>query len=140
MWNIIKLKNPVWYIDATGGVHQKINGQKEIFIYRTVCHDENQKKIIPVFDFLTTCHTGENLAKYLRYAVARIEQNFSKNSPLIVPPIIVMDFSYAIVNSILESINKCSLTEYLSYCSNVLVKENELLSKQTHIYLCSTHF
>jgi hypothetical protein len=52
MWNIIKLKNPVWYIDATGGVHQKINGQKEIFIYRTVCHDENQKKIIPVFDFL----------------------------------------------------------------------------------------
>ncbi len=91
MWNTIKLLNPVWYIDATGGVHQKINVQKEIFTYRTVCHDENQKKIIPDFDFLTTCHTSENLAKYLRYAVARIEQNFSKNSPLIVPPIIVMD-------------------------------------------------
>ncbi len=44
MWNIIKLKNPAWYIDATGDVHQKINGQKEIFIYRTVCHDENKKK------------------------------------------------------------------------------------------------
>ena len=141
---MIKKNNPIWYIDATGGIHHKINGQKDILIYRTVSYDEINKKIIPIFDFVTTSHTGQSLTKYMRYAVEKIEQNSQSKKAdeksIILPPIIVMDFSFAIINSTLQSLNSCSLTDYLSYCDSLIFNPNETLSKRAHVYLCSTHF
>ena len=43
MWSVIKVSNPVWFVDATGGVHSKVNGQKAPFLYSAVCHDEKKK-------------------------------------------------------------------------------------------------
>ncbi len=91
MWDEIKLKNPIWHIDATGNIHKKLNQQKAPFLYSTVSHDRERKQIIPVFEFITTVHTSESIAKHLKYAIERIEQVGTKK-PFLIAPIIVMDF------------------------------------------------
>ena len=140
MWNVIKKKNPIWYIDATGSVHRKVNSQKAVFLYSTVCHDKQRKQIIPVFEFITTVHTAESLSKFITFAVSRIDQNNLLNKEISVAPIVVMDFSYAIVNAVLNSINKCSLTKYVDNCFNVLTEIHQGEIMRTHVYLCSTDF
>ena len=140
MWDEIKLKNPIWHIDATGSIHKHLNGQKAPFLYSAVCHDRVKKQIIPVFEFITTVHTAESIAKHLTFAIARIEQNGTKN-PFSVAPIIVMDFSFAIINAVLMSINKCTLTEFIKYSYDLIVLEKKDLKLfKTIVYLCSTHF
>lgn len=140
MWSMIKQRDPIWYIDATGGVHVKINGQKATFLYSIVCHDVQRKQIIPVFEFITTSHTSESIAKYITYGISRINQNPGTDKVFSLAPIIVMDFSYAIINGVLNSCNNCSLTKYIDYCYNLLKKNDFTNYMPTHIYLCSTHF
>ena len=140
MWSVIKVSNPVWFVDATGGVHSKVNGQKAPFLYSAVCHDEKKKQIIPVFEFISTEHTGESIAKYMTFAISRIVQNTKSNEPFSVAPVIVCDFSFALINGILKSVNHITLTDYIKYCFDILFQGNNSLYMRTHIYLCSTHF
>ena len=140
MWDEIKLKNPIWHIDATGSIHKKLNQQKAPFLYSTVSHDRVKKQIIPVFEFITTVHTSESIAKHLKYAIERIEQVGTKK-PFLIAPIIVMDFSFAIINAVMATINKHTLTEYIQYCFDLLIMDKKNLKTiKTIVYLCSTHF
>ncbi len=141
MWNIIKLKNPIWYIDATGSIHKKLNCQKAPFLYSAVCNDINKKQTISVFEFVTTSHTSESISKFITFAVNRIQQNPGKIQQFSLAPIVVMDFSFAILNGVLNSINKCSLTEYIQFCYELIFnKKTDLKMYPTFVYLCSTHF
>ena len=140
MWSIVKNKNPVWYFDATGSIHTKVNGQKAIFLYSAVCHDTVKKQIIPVFEFITTNHTGESIGKYISFAISKISQNIGSDKNFSIAPIIVTDFSFALINGAMNAINKCSLTYYIQYCYNLLVNGDNLINMTTHLYLCSTHF
>jgi hypothetical protein len=141
MWNIIKLKNPVWYIDATGSIHKKLNFQKAPFLYSAVCNDIKNKQTISVFEFVTTSHTSESISKFITFAVNRIKQNPGKMQLFSLAPIVVMDFSFAILNGVLNSINKCSLTEYIQFCYELIFNnKTDLKMYPTFVYLCSTHF
>ena len=141
MWNIIKSKNPIWYIDATGSIHKKLNSQKAPFLYSAVCNDAINKQTIPVFEFVTTSHTSESISKYIKFSVNRIQQNPGRGQLFSVAPIVVMDFSFAILNGVLDSINKCSLTEYIQFCFELIFnKKTDIKMYPTFIYLCSTHY
>jgi hypothetical protein len=64
MWAIVQLENPVWHIDATGGIIKKIDGQKKPFLYSIVVHDRDKKLIFPISEFFTTANDAKSIASY----------------------------------------------------------------------------
>ncbi|CAF1090752.1 unnamed protein product [Brachionus calyciflorus] len=62
------------------------------------------------------------------------------------PSVIVVDFSWAMINSILEAFNSCSMRNYLYLSYDIMIlkknKEKAFLNclMSTKVYLCSTHF
>lgn len=65
MWIHVQHINPVWHFDATGSVIQDIIGESKPLLYSMVCHDTETKTIIPIFEFVTTSHSQDNLANFL---------------------------------------------------------------------------
>lgn len=126
--------NPIWYFDATGSILKKVPNQGDCKLYSIVCHDNTKRKIIPVAEFFTTDHHAYNISKYL----ITIRYNYEQELPLIV----VTDNSKALINSVLNIFNKCDITEYLFWCSEIFLKQRTELSKKisVRIYLCCAHY
>jgi len=140
MWKIISLNNAVWYVDATSNIHRKVQGQKRIFLYTIAAHDALKKTIVNVADFITTSHTSSNLTKYF----ADIFNVFEKTK-VIIAPVIVIDFSWALLISLMKSTNNCEPLHYLLWTYDMLVnKRDDIYLNQHHmktrIVLCSVHF
>ncbi len=140
MWRIVSLNNAVWYVDATSNIHSKIRGQKRSFLYTIAAHDAVNKTIVNVADFITTSHTSGNLTKYF----ADILNVFEK-SKVIIAPVIVIDFSWALLISLMKSTNNCEPLHYLHWTYDMLInKRRDIYLNQHHmrtrIVLCSVHF
>ena len=140
MWKTISLTNAVWFIDATSNIHRKIKDQKRVFLYSIVAHDVFKKNYVNVADFITTRHTSINLTKYFLDIFYLIQA-----SNAILAPIIVIDFSWALLISLMKAINNCDLIAYLdwSYDMLVLKKTNDVNKRdnmKSKIVLCSVHF
>ncbi|CAF0939510.1 unnamed protein product [Brachionus calyciflorus] len=145
IWHKIWEKNPIWHLDATGSVIKKIPGQKSPFLFSIVMHDPDNKTIIPVYDFVSTSHSSLTISKYLfsfkKYYESTVVSNVSKY-----PSTIVVDFSWAFINSILESFNNCTIRNYLDWSYELIVlrkqKEESFFNSfmKIKVYLCSTHF
>jgi hypothetical protein len=145
MWSFIQNSNPIWYFDATGSIHKSINGQKMPFLYSMVVHDKINKSIVPVFEFITTSQTITSISKYLMFARDLINKNMSSywgegKSRLFLAPIIVTDFSWALINSIHNVFNGFSVLSYLQRCFNSLVNKSKNEKIVVRHYLCATHF
>lgn len=108
-------------------------------------HDPLKKTIIPIFDFISTSHNSITISKYLF--------NFKKYLEIIVPTesfrypaVIVVDFSWAFINSIQETFNKCTIQQYLDWSFDLIVLKKKKCDAflnclmVTKVYLCSTHF
>ena len=59
--------------------------------------------------------------------------------------IVVTDFSYALINSLLKSFNNCQLSHYIMWTYHVLIqfpdKSNQIGNMmKIKIYICSVHF
>lgn len=140
MWKSISLSNAVWFIDAKSNIHRKIEGQKRVFLYSIVAHDVIKKVYVNVADFVTTRHTSINLTKYFLDIFYLIQA-----SNAIFAPVIVIDFSWALLISLMKSINNCDLIAYLdwSYDMLVLKKTNDHIKRdymKSKLVLCSVHF
>ena len=140
MWRIVSLNNAVWYVDATSNIHSKIRGQKRSFLYTIAAHDALNKTIVNVADFINTSHTSGNLTKYF----ADILNVFEK-SKVIIAPVIVIDFSWALLISLMKSTNNCEPLHYLHWTYDMLInKRRDIYLNQHHmrtrIVLCSVHF
>ena len=139
MWAFIRESFPIWFFDATGNVHKNINGQKKPFLYTIAFHDKKKKIILPVVDFITTAHDQYNIEKFLNIFKSKINNDLTAN-------IIVTDMSWALMNAVMNSFNKCDISTYLEWCYNVVFKNcsnqsyNSTNNKQLILYLCSTHF
>ena len=128
---------PIVYFDATGGIFNKIRMQENCpLLFSLVCHDKSKKQIIPMCEFITTDHTSLSIAKYLDV----IHLKLIKRKMFI--PVVVTDFAYPLINSVMKCFNKCTLTHYLEWCYYILFdKEKQSLesSIKTRLYLCSFH-
>jgi hypothetical protein len=148
MWIIIQKKWPIWYFDATGSICKKIENQKLPYLYSIVAHDYESKNIIPISEFLTTSHTQMNISLNLM----QIKNFFLKYSSLSgkkfgfqypIAPIIVTDFSWPLINSVLDIFNNnMTIIKYLELAYEILVKKekHKLTLINTFIYLCSIHY
>ena len=95
MWIYVQHINPVWYFDATGSIIQNIPGEKKPLLYSMVCHDTSTKTIVPVFEFVTTSHSEDNLAKFLSSMRRKMYREIPSSRFYPIAPIVVMDFSWA---------------------------------------------
>jgi len=124
----------VLHMDSTGSVMKNIPGQKRPFYYAIVAAGGS----IPIVELLTTCHHASWLMSlfdlFLRDAVL-----LGKGRPWL-PQVVVIDFSFALLNCCLLLFNKCSIMVYLEdlwKCLNNL--NNAGFYKQTLVKLCGNH-
>ena len=137
---MIQITNPVWYFDASGSFVTKVKNQTMPLLYSVVIHDKQKKNILPIFEFLTTAHDATNIGTYLY----RIKNVLSSNMPAkshIIAPVVVVDFSRALINSVLSIFNNCSLDDYLKWSFDFIVRKNVHIFgvMRTKIFLCAAH-
>jgi hypothetical protein len=147
MWIIIQKKFPFWYFDATGSILKKIDRQNLPYLYSIVTHDYESKSIIPIAEFFTTSHTQINISIFLM----QIKNFFLKYSSLcgkkygfLYPfaPVIVTDFSWPLINSVLDVFNHMSMMQYLEVAFEIIINRKKEMLFQIHtiIHLCSIHY
>jgi hypothetical protein len=90
----------VWYIDATGSVLKRLKKQSMPFLYSIVSHDPSTKTIIPIAEFVSCSHGALAISNYLFHIKSLFSQNIKMKNKFIFAPIIVTDFSWALINSI----------------------------------------
>lgn len=139
MWLEIQKVNPIWYFDATGSIFKNVRSQKQTLLYSLVTHDTMNKSILPIAEFLTTSHCTSNIRKYLDTIRDMIGINVN-DSKLSIAPVVVTDFSWALISAVLDSFNKCNIVEYLKWSFDLVVNKKSQNNYRTHIYICSTHF
>ena len=134
----MRVHQPILYYDATGSILKDVNRQKKPFLYSLVMHDSENEKIIPFAELMTTSHLQSNITKYL----LSIKNKFDEND-ILLPKIIVTDFSWALINSVCIIFNNCPVGEYLNWCYEKLIGINHFENQKKSMvmpYLCSTHF
>jgi len=142
MWSIIQEQDVFWYFDATGSVLVKVPQQKAPLLYSVVAHDRQRKLIIPIAEFITTSQTQISISGYLAVLRKHMHDNITSKGKFAISPIIVTDFSWALINSVLDVFNKCTVMEYLKMCFKIL-REGDLNLNQSlpvRIQLCAAHF
>ena len=139
MWIQSQHFNPVWHFDATGSIIRNIPGEKIPLLYSMVSHDTSTKIIFPVFEFVTTSHSEDNLAKLSTFP-RRLFREIPNTQFFPIAPVVVMDFSWASINASVESFNNCNFGHYINWSYDVLFKIGDTLQAiNALIYLCSTH-
>jgi hypothetical protein len=139
MWSLIKVKSPVLYLDATGSILKKLDGQGPIFMYSLVAHDPETKNIISIADFFSSSHASVTISKYL----SSIKHNLMKYHSHCTPPFIVTDHSIALMNSVLQTFNNTTMLEYLHYVYRfLLIPQNKKTIEFSlcKLQICSAHF
>lgn len=141
MWLHTQMINPVWHFDATGSIICDISGEKTPLLYSMVCHDTVTKTIIPVYEFVTTSHSEDSLAKFLSLLKKKFQREIpSTQKYFSLAPIVVMDFSWASINAVLDAFNMCNIDQYICWSFDVLFREGNVANAiSVLIYLCSTH-
>ena len=141
IWSEIKSAIPIWFFDATGNVIKERKIDNLICLYSFVMHDADRKIILPVAEFVTTCHDGINISNNLH----RIRRYFltNKRGPngdkiYNIAPIIVTDQAMALINSVIEAFNQCEFLDYLQWCFDRVFKKTKR-SLSTRIIICNIH-
>ena len=88
-----------------------------------------------MIEFLTTSNNQYTISRYLSEIKLRLNVSQKKN---VCPQIIVTDMSWALINSIMQVFNHCSVLEYLNCCYDCILKNIQF--EKIVYYTCSTHF
>ena len=141
MWSSIQKTWPIWFIDATGGVLKRISGQNKVLLYSIVMHDKSNKFVCPLSDFFSTGHDMKTISSYFQIIRDALEKYISKHS-FQYAPIVVTDFSWALINAVLRTFNNTNFDAYINWCSNILINKElfKINFMPTIIFLCYSHF
>jgi hypothetical protein len=112
------------------------------YLYSIFCHDALTKSIIQVAEFFTTSHFSLSTISELNFILDtfKTEKVSVKLKPL--PSVVLTDFSWALINAIINSLNKCSILQYLnsSYDYLCLKKQNLTNLMPVILFLCAVYF
>jgi hypothetical protein len=139
MWKVLLKILPIWFFDATGSIIKNIPNQKTSYLYSIVMHDFIKNKIIPFSEFVSTEHSTISISHKLFYIKKSID-SYSTSDNFMQPKVIVVDFSWALLNSILDVFCNHKIGSYLTYCFQKLVMISNTKELYTIPYICSTHF
>lgn len=142
MWKHIQKKTPIWFFDSTGCIFKSVNN-KDPQLYSIIMHDKKNKQLIPLFEFIDTERNEDHILLKLKLGlglVCKINGRLKLSSESIYPKIVVVDNSWAMINSVSLLLNKIEIIEYLYWCYEVLIKDNmPTASFMVIIYLCHFH-
>ena len=124
---------PVLFFDATGSVMVEVKNQKKVFLYSLVCHDKTHGTIIPIADFISSAHDTITIGKYLLTIKSHLDLNNNV-------PVVVTDFSWALMNAVLLIFNSCNILKYLEWCYDYICCQGIYSSNiKTILIHCSCH-
>ena len=107
-----------------------------------VAHDSENQKIVPIFEFSTTDQTSDNISIFLQKGRSLLFRYLGLKN-LIIPPVTVVDFSWAMINSVMKTFNKdSSVYDFLVETFECLINKKEFDFKRfsTIVYICAGHF
>jgi hypothetical protein len=140
IWSQIQTSQHIWNFDATGSIIEAVENQSKPYLYSMVCHDEQNNTIIPMAEFVTTSHKHLTVSSYLFVVKKYFEKYCKPKSDFVLAPVIVTDFSWTLITSILESFNSMNIIKYLDSCFEIIINKNNSNILKTIIYLCAAHF
>jgi hypothetical protein len=127
------------HIDATGGVLKPMCEQNQLLLYAIIFKDGTDcNDTIPLAHAILTNHTVPSIGFFLNdlaYSITQVKRK------LIFPSFFVMDFSAALMNSILQAFNAENINTHLNRCWNVICgKYNSAqLRSSSFIHFCCCH-
>ena len=143
MWEIIQEHNPIWFIDATGSLLKDKPTNKDILLYTILCHDRRNHNLIPIAEFFLDDQSSVSISSTLLPIKKSLENNISKKK-MPFAKVFITDQSWAIINSILEIFNNCTINQYLSWCFDIVFKieRRKFLNSEMPMmaYVCASHF
>jgi hypothetical protein len=101
-----------------------------------VSHDKLNKTIIPIGEFISTAHDTQTISNFLLSIKFNIQNSEADSSIRVV----VTDFSWVLMKSIILIFNGCNIITYLHRCYDHLygLENNIITIKTIHIH-CSVH-
>jgi hypothetical protein len=127
------------HIDSTGGILKPMTEQNDSYLYAIIFKDGTDCiDTIALAHALLTDHTVPSISYFfgnLAYNIALLKNK------LVLPSFFVIDFSAALMNSILQAFNGENINTHLNRCWNVLCgKYNAIqLRSSSFIHLCCCH-
>ena len=128
----------LFYVDATGGLVQKIRDAKRVLYYAMVIGHPFSNPL-PIVEMITNKHSTEAIRKLFQ-ALRERELSIYKRSGNAVPLGIMTDFSMAIITAAIREYNAESYRQYLDRTFRVMKGQarQEDLGK-LYVFLCIAH-
>lgn len=131
---------PILYFDATGSIVRSpsfLKDLKRVYLYSGVIWIEQTKRIVSLFDMISSKHFSATIFKFLYdFKCYSIQLNAW---PLF--GAVVTDFSFASIHAVIRSFNDMSLLAYLKQCYSICC--NSSTSNNVgfvSLHLCCAHF
>ena len=124
------------YLDATGGVVQKVPHQsKRVLYYALVLPGMGKDKPpLPVAEFVTNSHSVPSISHWLMEFNRRLSHITGRKIAQI-----ETDYSWALMNSVLISFNHEDVSAYLCRAFEIVSGQLKVIPKFTVLHLCSAH-
>ena len=140
LWNKL-CSNNVAYLDATGSVTRKSErGARMLYYEMAMAHPKKPNMSLPVAMMVSEKQSEPYVSHFLRQ-FRHGEKSLKGHSGLKQPMQINTDWSWVMINSVLNIFNHDTLQEYLSRCWKILSgqgNEDDFLSK-TILHVCLSH-
>jgi hypothetical protein len=126
------------HIDATGSVIKKLTEQDPVFFYSMVFKDgEDPSNNLPLSGALLSDQSAVSITSYFNC----VRSNLALRSKTARPSFVVIDFSPALLNGVLNSFNIENIRNHLRRCMNTLDRayDTSQLRNMTFVKLCCSH-
>ena len=128
------------FLDATGSVVRKIPNCKRILYYEMSVHNPTGSGCsIPVAAMLASDHTVSSISNFLQIFRDAEKRIFGFRS-FVTPVVVKIDFSMALISSILMVYNRQDMHEYLQWSWETVHDGSTARRGQTVVHVCLAHF
>lgn len=138
---LLKSSPNVLYLDATGNIVRGLRGIKKRFLLYTIVKPSCNGPI-PVADMITSSHDTFSISTFLNNFIlsaarhVKLSNSFLFNTS--VCQLVVTDFSWAIIHSVLRSLVGTDIDHYLQTMFDALINDKKV--DMCLLFICSNHF
>ena len=128
----------VWHLDATGSIIRSNVGETRIFNYVVVMAGATPgEPPFPVAEMLSSSHTKVTVEHFLNSIVHQLQKI---STGRVIPSVVETDFSWALIQAVLQSVNHQDIVMYLRLAWKVLTSKKPWPAGVTKVHICCAHF
>lgn len=134
--NLLEKTDIIYHFDSTGSVVRKPNDIKCKRVYYYVIVVNKNNTILPIAEMVTAVHDTNAISIFLKTF-----RHFVRTKHLFWPcSVIVVDWSWALMNSLMNELNKMTVSEYLDEVYLTISKKDNLRPDLIVVHSCCAHF